>query len=253
MNLIRFTDLGSEIADPDQFKGEAAESRSDASGFLCETEADQAYGVKVIQGIKKARRLWKEHNQESIDASQDSVDSSKRALAVVKGAWSRIDDELDAAEEVYRAKIEAWIDRRRETQKAHLISVSQALEQTPVQIADHLSSAFDVAIADGDTAKAERILQQASVPSMAMVLDFPMIDAAVLNVPETMVPKLPGASAVLSYTWELLEESKLPREFMTADRKKITKLVKAMGADAQRLLGSGVLVRPDTTLRIREK
>ncbi len=243
--IVDITQVGEHV-EQDSIQGSAQEWRRTASGFLCTTEADYEAGIKALQRIKRSRRQWKELQQPSIDAAKTAWDAAR-------ATFNKIDDELERAYETIRQTCEGWIDVRREAQKTHLTATSQALEQTPVQIAAHLSTAFDAAMEGGDTAKAERILQQAAVPSQAVILDFPVIDAAALTVAETIIPKVAGASVAVPYTWELLDESKLPREFMTVDRKKVTKLVKAMGKDAQRLLGAGVLVRPDTTLRIREK
>lgn len=240
--LIQFARQGDDV-EPDSHQGQAIEFRRRATMFVCTTEADYLEGTEVLQLIKKKRRQRKEEWQQPIADAKRTYDS-------VRASFNKIDDELEAAYEIIRASCESWIDARREVQKAHLVAASQALTPSPERVAQQASAAFDAAIESGDTAKAERIVAGGWDFG---VDDLPVLDATALMVPETTIPKVPGVSVAVPHTWELLDESRIPREYMTVDRKKITKLVKAVGPEAQKILGPGVLVRPDTTLRIREK
>lgn len=242
--LIKHVEVVTDV-EPDSIAGRARELRLQAKEFVCADNGTYEAAIEALQSIKRQRRQWKDQHARTITLAKAAWEEARRS-------WSSVDGELEAAYDAIKEECERFIDRRRVEQAAALKAASDALERTPQRVDEHLSQAFDAAVAAGDTAQAERVLAQAETAGEEVYIEPPIGD---IMPEESFVPKVEGASTAVPYTWELLDQNKLPPEFVivTPDRKKITALVRAMRADAQKILGPGVLVRPDTTLRIRER
>jgi hypothetical protein len=227
---------------PDNIPGRALLVLEQAQAFVVQTPEDYEEGIHQIRKIKRERRNWKDLQGPSIAKAKDAYDEAKATLA-------KVDDKLGGAEDIYRERCEAWANTRRNAQRQMLTDTATAMAPTPAKVTEHLNEEFDKAVAAGDTAKAGRILSQAAMPaSMHTTLPPP----AALSVTDTFVPKVEGASLTTPYTYDILNEDLIAREFMMVDRKKIAALVRAMKKDAQAILGPGILVRPDTSLRVKE-
>jgi hypothetical protein len=92
------------------------------------------------------------------------------------------------------------------------------------------------AIADNAAAKGQEKKQETFETRAA---------AVVAPVVERQVPKIAGLSKRDNWTYDLLDESKLPREYTMPDHVKLRKFVKAMGKDAQKALGESCRVYND--------
>lgn len=63
------------------------------------------------------------------------------------------------------------------------------------------------------------------------------------------VPDVEGVQTVRRWTWELLDKSKLPVEFLVPDTSAINALVQGQKEKAQEILGPGVRVYQDKSVR----
>jgi hypothetical protein len=215
-----------------------------ARAFLCRTVEDYEFGIKQIKLLKRKRRQWKEFNAKSLAAAKEAYETKKAEVAVV-------DDNLDGAEEAFYAQCEEWAAARRALQRAAAVETVRAMTPSPTQLAEHYAARRDHALANGDTVKVGRIDYEASQPAAMQSVVLPPPDAPPSA--DALVPKVDGVSLTTPYTYEILDENKLDRKYLMPDRKKIAGIVRTMKADAQELLGPGVLVRPDTALRVRER
>jgi hypothetical protein len=205
-----------------------------AAAFTVATADDYQVGIDTLKKIKRLRQEWDARVRPTIRAAKKAHDE---ALALFKSVDGRLADVYDRVKDL----CEHWVQAQREARDRHYRDLA-AQASAPSQ---PLDIAFDEAVANGDTAKAARILDQAALPSVlhgpatATILDAP---------PAPSVPKVEGVAVTTPYTWEIVDESQIPREMMQPDRKKISAIVKALGRDAKI---PGILVRPDTALRIR--
>lgn len=222
---------------PENIKDRAKQYAEQAAIFKVETSEDYALAIDVMRRLKTMRKAWDELQRPAIRAAKAA---HEEALKVFKS----IDGELETAFDTLKDRCEAWVQARRLAQQAALKATSAAMIPTPQTTEAALGPEFDAAVAAGDTAKASRILDQAAMPVEIQPLAPPPPPPTV----DTYIPKMPGVALTTPYTWDLLDEDAIPREYMTPDRKKISAVVKAM-KDKTNI--PGIRVRPDTGLTVR--
>jgi hypothetical protein len=207
-----------------------------AKQFVVVTSDDYQAGVTALKHLKKMQKRWDEHQRPAIRAAQAA---HKAALK----AFNDVNDKYERAYELVKTACERWVTDRRAEQQAAAAAASAAMVPTATNVEKSLGPAFDEAVASGDTAKAARILAQAALPQELQPALPPPPMA------QTVVPRVAGVSVSVPWTYEIYDESIIPREYLTVDRKKIAAVVKALKGDTKI---PGIHPRPDTSLSIRE-
>lgn len=233
------TDLA-PLEQPDDLKSRALAWVTRAEQVSVVTQVDYEIAIADLKRLKSFRRVWKEHNA-------DAIGKAKAAWEAVRLAWSSIDSQLDTAYDIVLGKCETWVTQTRDAHAHALQDAARASAPTPQKIAAHLAAAFDAAVERGDHAKAAQILEQSTLPQIVQDPLPPPPGAFAVETP--YVPKVAGVAVTTPWTWEVIDESLVPREYLMLDRKKISAVVKAMKADTRI---AGIHVRPETGLRVRE-
>src|SRR4051812_44848293 len=221
----------------DGIRARAAEFAQRAAAFTVTTEDDYKVGIEAMQRIKRAQKEWADLQRPAIRAAKVAHEESLRV-------FRSVDDQFQSAYEQIRTTSEQWIEARRTEQLHYLAAQREDAKATPEKAEALLGPAFDTAVANGDVAKAARILDHASLPPDLQ----PLAPPPVAPPPPPVVPKVPGATVTVPYTYDIINEQEIPREYMMIDRKKIAAVVKAM-KDKTNI--PGIRVRPDTSLRVR--
>lgn len=136
---------------------------------------------------------------------------------------------IDAREAIDSAR-KAWVlesKRRQELEQRQLAaSMTQAAEeQTALQAAEMFEQ--------GNTAEGDALLE-----SLSSGLVTPVSAPPPLTV---RTPKADGTSVRMLKKYRLLDPSKLSRDFLIPDDDKIGKLVRAVGKDAEEMVGKGAI------------
>jgi hypothetical protein len=222
---------------PDDIQSRAKQYAAQAKTFAVDTSEDYAGGIEAMKRLKRMRKSWDDLQRPAIRAAKAA---HEEALRVFKS----IDNELEAAFDTIKERCEVWVEARREAQRRQLAEQAAKMTVTPVTTEAALGPAFDQAVAQGDTEKAAKILDQAAMPTpMQAPPPLPPVTAA-----NTFVPKVAGAAVSTPWTYDILDESLIPREYLCVDRKKIAAVVKAMKGDTRI---PGIHARPDTALSVR--
>lgn len=219
---------------PDDIQSRAMVFATTAAAFVVESADEYARGIEAMQRIKRLRKSWDDLQRPAIRAAKLS---HEEALKVHRS----IDEKLETAYDTLKERCEQWVDRTRQARREQLQPYVDP--PTPERTETVLGQAFDEAVAAGDTAKAARILDQAALPPALQTLPPPPVPTLVES-----VPKMAGVAVTTPYTYEIVDESLIPREYMQPDRKKIAAVVKAMREHTKI---PGIVVRPDTALRVR--
>jgi len=158
------------------------------------------------------------------------IDTLQKAEAAIKGSildWNRREQERINAER-----------RKHEEEQRKLRAAALETEQLAKAEAAKL-------IAVGKTAEAELIVEEAAAERS----DAEFI--AAMTTPITSAPaKLAGTGIRKDWDFEIVNEKKIPREFLMIDEKKIRAFVKAMKNEA-RIEGVRVFERESVTARAR--
>lgn len=221
------------IEQSDDIQTRAMTFAAQAAAFRVDGSTTYEQGIESLQRIARLRKSWDAIQRPAIKAAKHAHDEALKAFRT-------IDDKLADAYDQIKAECETWADQQRQIQRDRMVAYAN---QTPV---DGLDSAFDQAVAAGDTAKAARILDQAALPASGQTM--PPLPPVPSELRDGFVPKVDGASLTTPWTYDVLDESLVPREYLTLDRKKIAAVVKAMKQDTRI---PGIHARPDTALRIR--
>lgn len=235
-----------------------------AQGVIA-SSSDYTEAIEIIRTIKSQRKSIKEFFAPIIQASKDTYTdakaltaTSKKAYDASKSRYDALDNKLSTAQDALKNACEEWHARATLARIERLRRASEALQAgLEAGAAAHATSAFDSAVARGDTAMASRLVAGSDAP----VATPAVIVAAMASATEIVVdgndgdvPQIDGVSASVPWTWELIDVDHINREYLTVepDRAKITKLVRTLGPLAQEHIGTGVIIRRETSLRIRE-
>jgi hypothetical protein len=215
---------------PDVIQSNAEALAARAARFAITSAEEYEAGVEELRKIQRLRKSWDALQRPAIRAADHA---HKEAVRVFKS----IDSKLESAFKQIKTLCERWADDQRRAREQYYKMMSELVK--PAQ----LDAAFDAAVANGDKAKAERILQQTEMPATLQpaVPLVPPVDAP-------SVPKVSGVAMGTPYTYEIIDEAQIPRAYLMPDRKKIAAVVKAMGAQTHI---PGIVVRPETSLTIR--
>jgi hypothetical protein len=219
---------------PDDIQSRAMIFATTAAAFTVESAQEYENGIEALQRIKRLRQSWDGLQRPAIRAAKKAHDEAIKAFRT-------IDDKLALAYDTIKDRCEAWVEQRRHARREQLQPL--VLPPTSADVEAALGHDFDAAVAAGDTAKAARILEQSALPPMMQSLPPPPVPPL-----SEAVPKVAGVAVTTPYTFEIVDETLLPREYLCPDRKRIAAVVKAMQEHTKI---PGVVVRPDTGLRIR--
>ena len=212
-----------EVAEPSESSTQSLIER--AERFQVVTRQDYEGAITFLRELKRGRAWWKEQWEDVIKKAHEA---HKAAL----GRFQRLDKPMEDAEKALKDRCEAWADARR--------TAARAAISAPVIDAGAAASAAE---ASGDTAKAARILSEAGMPAALQRTQAPPpVDDG--------VPKLEGVSLLTPYTYDVVDESLVPRAYLMLDRKKIKTVVTAL---KQHCDIPGIRVRPDTSIRLTDK
>jgi len=218
---------------PDDIQSRAMLFATTAAAFVVTSADDYSRGIEAMQRVKRLRKSWDDLQRPAIRAAKLAHDEALKA-------HRSIDEKLAIAYDTLKERCEAWVEQTRQARREQLQPYVEP--PTLAHAETVLGQAFDDAVAAGDTAKAARILDQTALPPALQTLPPVSVPAI-----ET-VPKVAGVSVTTPYTYEIVDESLIPREFLQPDRKKIAAVVKAMREHTKI---AGIVVRPDTALRVR--
>jgi hypothetical protein len=177
-------------------------------------------------------------NQSKIEPIlEEPVKVQRKALEEIRAWRDRFLKPIEHAREVVAGKIGEWEmklrgQRRREQEEALRRAIQKAQEERAAQLK---------ALKAKKDREALKELQRTPI--------VPVVEAP--QTPEP--PELAGVHTSYRWTFELIDASKLSREFLCPDLKAIGRAVTALGANAAATLGPGVRVYevPVTTGRIR--
>jgi predicted ribosome quality control (RQC) complex YloA/Tae2 family protein len=154
--------------------------------------------------VQAAHASWK---QTTMQRSQQ-LDPLNEAESLVKNKLSHYIAEQEEKKRLEEARIED--QKRKEAEKLNARAQSQEEK--------------------GNTAKAEALREKA---------DNVVIAAPIVH---TAIPKAPGVSTVKTYTFVIEDDTKLPREYLCADMKKIGAVIRATKGTLQ-IPGVRILVQ----------
>jgi len=222
--------------DPADFPARAKLVAERARAFKVETAEDYKIGAEAMRRIKRQRGFLDSIHKPSIKAAKSAHEAAIKAFRT-------LDDILDSAFETVKSRCEVWLEGQRQEQMRQLAAAKVAISAPVVAAAadEQLAKAFDMAVENGDTAKAAHLLNQAAMPPVMQMTPPPPVAT-------TFVPKVDGISSTTTWSWDCVDESLVPREFLELDRKKITAVVKAMKGQTQI---AGIIPRADLGMRVR--
>lgn len=206
--------------------------------FMVVTAEDYKYGTEALRRIKRQRQFLDSVHRPSIRAAKTAHEEAIKAFRT-------LDSLLEVAFDTVKERCEKWQQDQLAEQKRQLdaMKVTVSAPAIAAESDKQLAQAFDAAVESGDTAKAAHLLNQAAMP--------PVMQAILPPAPPPVtafVPKVEGISSSTNWTYDVVDESIVPREYMTLDKKKVAAVVKAMKGDTRI---PGIVARPDIGLRVR--
>ena len=146
------------------------------------------------------------------------------AKAKVMDLFRPITTALENAIKVFDRKIVAWDDAQEEIRKKRQRDEDAAAEAERVR----LQAISDKAAEKGQEGKAERFQERA--------------EAVVANVVPTEVARAGGVSIASRWSFEIIDPKKIEPLFLMPNEVAIGKVVRAMGKEAQAVVGAGVRI-----------
>ena len=227
--------------DPDDVAANARLSVERARAFRIEHADDYKAGAEALRRIKRRREFLS-------SIHRPAIRSAKKAHDDAIAAFRALDSLYEAAYDAVKGQCEDWMRRQLAEQKRLADAAKAALVLPPAAAQEALGKAFDEAVARGDNAKAAHLLTQTSMPPMAAIAAGVSLIPTPPPPATDLVPKMEGISSATTWTFDVVDESLVPREFLELDRKKILGVVRAMKADTRI---AGIIPRPDLGLRVR--
>lgn len=198
-----------EVLTPEVVKSEALTMPQRAQAISKITTHDEyAQAGSLLVQIKTMRKRIK-------DVFGPIVEAAFSAHKVAKGKQNEAEAPLDLAENHLKRMIGAYNEEqdriRQEQQRAAEAAARKAEE-------DRMLAEAQAAEAAGEKEEAQAIIEQ---PVQAPVV-----------IVQSTTPKLEGVSFRENWTFQITDETKIPREYLIVDTKKIGAIVKAMKGQA---------------------
>jgi len=198
-----------------------------ARSFTVATGEQYQRAADFLLVNKAMKKKIEEHHNPIIEAANKT---HKLAVAAKK----KFTDPIDEAERIIKPKMAAYVDaqeakRRKEQERLELEARAKA-EKEAMKRAKAAEKA-------GDAELAAQILDEAvSAPPVVTV--------------ESTVPQVKGISTAKIWTYRIDNIEKMSRLFLMANDQKIRDTIKAMGKDAEKLVGEGsITVWQETSMR----
>jgi len=180
---------------------------------------DQAEAVSRLRALAVQGKKANEERAEKFKTAAKKAHSEACALEKeMVRPWESIISRVDAA-------LLDWRRREQEAERARALEEAKRQQEEARQSADSEVAALRAIGRDAEASEVER--------SAAMVI--PAVEEAA---PKTA---LSGAGFRETWTFDLLDKSKLALEFLRPDEEKIGKIVRAMGEEAHAILGNGAV------------
>lgn len=180
------------------------------------SKLEEAKGLSIVDDVsyKKAGHfiLALGELEKAIDSSFDPI--IKAQYAAWKLAIAKKDEHyapLKEAEGIAKAKMAEYqvlAEKRLKEEEVRLREAAQRAEEE-----DRLSRA--------------NALIEAGKPEEALQLLDAEVEAPLVIMPETSAPKVPGIVTRRVWKWKIVDETKIPREYLVPDEVRIGKMVRA--------------------------
>ena len=201
---------------------------SEAGNLQISCQDDYIRAVDLVSKIKQLRK--------TIDESFDPIiqrahQAHKEALVQKR----RHTDPLDQAERELKRRMGEYVQecerRRLEEQRRIALEIRRAAEERALQTAQELEAA-------GDPEVANSVLEDAvNAPVQTPVV-------------ESDVPKCDGITYRKTYRYEIVDVAAINRQFLAPDTVKIGQTVRALGRDAESVVG-GISVVEELVASVR--
>lgn len=181
--------------------------------------------VEITDPINKGLRLVNAMFKEITEPSENAVRIIDTKMSTYRTEQARI------AAEAQRKLDEEARKRREELERQARETKHKAAEKAAAEC-----RAAEEAAAAGRSADAEKLRAQAlaTEEKAAAKIEEKLEEASMTVAPivQREVPKVAGHSVIVTWDFEITDASKLPREYMMPDEKKIGKVVSALKASA---------------------
>lgn len=181
------------------------------------------------------------------------VEGIKAGLAAIADLFDPIEDAQKAARKVTIAQRRALEDPLKEGEKIIKRSMG-AYDQEQRRLAaiaeQEAIDAAKKAAEDAAVAEAARLETAGHDEAAAERLATPVVPT--LPTPAPAAPQVKGVSTRVVTKFKITDPSKISRDFMVPDEKKIGQVVRAMGADAATLVG-GIEIFEETVVAARAR
>jgi hypothetical protein len=156
-----------------------------------------------------------------------AVNAAHKAHKEAKAVWNRFMKPLQQAESIYKSKISAWdVEQRRiaEKERQRLVAEQRKRdEEERLRKAEELEAAAAAATTED---RKEELQQQADT-----VISEESPPSPIIVKPD--IPDIKGVSTRVDWDFEIANVHRIPREYMIPDEKKIRKIVKGLGREAE--------------------
>jgi hypothetical protein len=212
------------IPDTDDLEASGSQLVRRAEALAVTTNDEYASAGTALVGAASLRKAI-------VAAFAEPKRAAHRAHVAITALERRLLDAPRKAESILRARMltyqRAEDARRRERERVAQEELMVQEEDRRLAVAASLESA-------GYQAEAEA------------VIDAPMVVPPVA----LPAPEAEGVSVRRAWAWRLIDEARMTRQYLTADERKISSLVRSMGPDAAVLVG-GIEVYEETSLTVR--
>lgn len=199
--------------------------------------------LKVLKGLQKeVISTFATAKENAVKTHKSILESEKKHLAPLEEAEGivkrKISDFYTAEQKRIadeRRRLEDEERKRRVAEQERLAKEQKEREEQALKDAEALKAA-------GDHEAAEAIVNEVATETKIE----PMQESIPVHVEET--PKIKGVSTVTTWECDIIDPSKVNRAFLCVDEAKVRKTVKAMGKDAESLIG-GIKVFQKTNVR----
>lgn len=195
-----------------------------AEALTIEFAADSIAAQEIRASVNKQ---LKDLNEQRLEITRP-MDASK---AKIMDLFKPVIATLERAIKIFDGKIIAWDNEQEELRKMEQRKVDAAAETER----NRLQAISDAALAKGQEGKAEKFQERAM--------------SIVAHVVPTEVARASGVSVAKRYTFEIIDSKKVL--IMTPDLIGIGKIVRAMGKEAQAIVGAGVRIIEEKSVSSR--
>ena len=206
----------------------AKQMHNEALTLVVDCPPAYEYAVELLRRIRTRRKDLEE-------ARLKITRPIDQAKVEVMNLFRPYESQLKADEETVDEKAVTWRrdeERRRQEEETRLRQEEQArLDRER----------------EATTKKADKLEAQGK-PEQAELVRAAVPEAAPLPVVESAVPKVKGSAARTDWKFEILDATKIPREYLVPDEVKIGRVVRALG-QATNIPGVRVYAKESTAVR----